>query len=314
MIHGKGLRMLRNRFITIAGFAALASLVCFPAQATSGINVEAGAYGYGTDSYGISVRYYSPVGLLVTETGPLYGTTASYSPTSAPTGLTAISLTAAVTGTSSGSGTASADLSTGILRASAKSDTYHSRGQAAAELFDDVTFSVLGGGSNQIAVVAHLDGTIGSFANFSSISGLSYNLNFGQSYFHFVSQGTQAGFTVSTGPVTDWDSYSLTNVTATGFDFTGLVTVSNGQTLSVAHRLNLACQEGVDCDFSRTGTIALQLPSGVSFTSASGVFLTSTGGGAVPEPASWAMLVAGFGLVGNAMRRGLRAGVPARRR
>ena len=28
-----------------------------------------------------------------------------------------------------------------------------------------------------------------------------------------------------------------------------------------------------------------------------------TGGGAVPEPASWAMMIAGFGLVGGAMRR-----------
>jgi hypothetical protein len=47
-------------------------------------------------------------------------------------------------------------------------------------------------------------------------------------------------------------------------------------------------------------------PGGVNETGASAAFrLNGTGGsaGAVPEPASWAMLIAGFGLTGAAMRR-----------
>ena len=34
-----------------------------------------------------------------------------------------------------------------------------------------------------------------------------------------------------------------------------------------------------------------------------GLRIADTPGGAVPEPAMWAMLVAGFGLVGGAVRR-----------
>lgn len=65
---------------------------------------------------------------------------------------------------------------------------------------------------------------------------------------------------------------------------------------------------GLFADFSNTSTIDLILPKGVTFTSASGVFLT--GQAAIPEPASWAMLIVGFGLAGTALRRRAR-GAPA---
>ena len=67
---------------------------------------------------------------------------------------------------------------------------------------------------------------------------------------------------------------------------------------------SLLCDRGYTCDFSNTAKFALILPAGVSFTSDSGVFLA--GGapvGGVPEPASWALMVAGFGIVGTAARR-----------
>ena len=59
------------------------------------------------------------------------------------------------------------------------------------------------------------------------------------------------------------------------------------------------------CDFGDTSAFAFgALPTGLSFTSASGVFLAGEPGvGGVPEPASWAMLIAGFGLVGATMRK-----------
>ncbi len=66
-------------------------------------------------------------------------------------------------------------------------------------------------------------------------------------------------------------------------------------------------------DFGNTTRFGFgALPTGLSFTSASGVFLTGdpvTGG--VPEPASWAMLIAGFGLVGVTMRKRRIAAVAA---
>lgn len=57
-------------------------------------------------------------------------------------------------------------------------------------------------------------------------------------------------------------------------------------------------------DYMHTSAVLLSVPDNVIWTSRSGVFLSDvdvqTG---VPEPASWAMMIAGFGLVGSAARR-----------
>jgi hypothetical protein len=75
--------------------------------------------------------------------------------------------------------------------------------------------------------------------------------------------------------------------------------------LGVALEANLQCGTGYFCDFSHTAKLGLTLPTGVSFTSDSGTFLTAGAptAGAVPEPATWAMMVFGFGLAGGTMRR-----------
>ncbi len=299
--------MLIYRDVLAAGLVLISALVPSPSLAETAIFVRAGATGVSSQSYSLAVSYSSPSGLSVQDTGPLNDTKSSYSPTSAVTGLTAISLPAAVNGSASGSSAASADLGTGIVKVIAKSDTFGSGGIGFAELDDDLTFAVAGGGSEQIAVISHLDGSIGAFTNSASLSGLSYILNFGTtSNIIYISQGSQSGFAFSVAGASSptplgWDSYTVSNVTGTGFDFTGLLTISDGELRTVTQRLSLNCQEGVDCDFSHTGSVALQLPPGVSFTSGSGVFLTSPT--TVPVPASWAMLVSGFGFVGGVARR-----------
>lgn len=60
--------------------------------------------------------------------------------------------------------------------------------------------------------------------------------------------------------------------------------------------------------FGNSAHLGFVLPDGVTFTSASGSALTQSAfpGPGVPEPASWAMLIAGFGLVGAANRRRMR--------
>jgi hypothetical protein len=55
-------------------------------------------------------------------------------------------------------------------------------------------------------------------------------------------------------------------------------------------------------DFGNTMSFNWELPEGVIAESASGVFLKG-GAAAVPEPATWAMMILGFGLVGMAVRR-----------
>lgn len=300
--------MSYRRWVLAAGILVVAGFHPAPALAAS-IFVQAGAGGAASGTYSLSVSYFSPSGLSIMDTGPLNDTMASYSPGSAAAGLTDIQLAAAVSGTASGSSTAGADLRTGTVRATASSDTYQSRGTGFAELNDDLTFSVAGGGSQQITVVAHLDGMIGSFANAFSLSGLSYILNFGTaSNLVYLSQGSQSGFTFSAGGASSntpvgWDSYAISGLTGTGFDFTGLLTIRDGETRALRQQLYLNCQEGVNCDFAHTGSIAMQLPSGVSFTSGSGVFLSPPLPSGVPEPTTWAMLIVGFGLAGGAIRK-----------
>jgi hypothetical protein len=71
------------------------------------------------------------------------------------------------------------------------------------------------------------------------------------------------------------------------------------------------CAGNRRCDFGNTSAIRFSdMPAGLSWTSQSGVFLSGLvppppppPGGVVPEPATWALLVLGFGLVGNSMRR-----------
>jgi len=61
---------------------------------------------------------------------------------------------------------------------------------------------------------------------------------------------------------------------------------------------NLFCGDGELCNYS--AQIGISGPADFSYTSASGVFLTPTG--AVPEPATWALMLAGFGGLGVAIR------------
>lgn len=72
------------------------------------------------------------------------------------------------------------------------------------------------------------------------------------------------------------------------------------QLLTVEMTLQAIAFLGKTSDFYHTGGLQIMAPQGTTFTSQSGVFLTANG---VPEPASWAMLIAGFGLVGGMARR-----------
>lgn len=56
-------------------------------------------------------------------------------------------------------------------------------------------------------------------------------------------------------------------------------------------------------DFRNTGRAGIDAPAGVTYASASGVFLDSVDAVAVPEPATWTMLIGGIGAAGGALRR-----------
>ena len=61
-------------------------------------------------------------------------------------------------------------------------------------------------------------------------------------------------------------------------------------------------------DLSHTAVIGFTLPDGVFLTDAFGnTFGAPPSNGGVPEPASWALMIAGFGLTGAMLRRRRRA-------
>jgi PEP-CTERM motif len=76
------------------------------------------------------------------------------------------------------------------------------------------------------------------------------------------------------------------------------------QILGIRDSLSAYAATGGSFTYGNTSSLNFILPSNVSFTSASGTFLSANvGPGGVPEPASWALMIAGFGLTGAAMRR-----------
>jgi len=96
-----------------------------------------------------------------------------------------------------------------------------------------------------------------------------------------------AGFAITSDP--GWGTF--TNTSQGGFNYSGTITVTNGEALGITAALSLGCVTAETCDFSHTAALSFNLPTDVTFTSDSGVFLTQTGGAsAVPEPASFALM------------------------
>lgn len=115
-----------------------------------------------------------------------------------------------------------------------------------------------------------------------------------------------------------WQDAAITALGDYGYRVTGLLKVGGadlGTNVAFQIRANIGC--GVSntpqqiCDFGNTQKFQFgALPTGVSYTSDSGVFLTATANGGVPEPALWALVIVGFGGAGAALR-GQRARRPA---
>ncbi len=282
-----------------------------------------GGVGNGDASYatGPGVSIYNGGGLQVFP-APYYAVT---SPQPMPLGLTAGTLSSVgSSGPTAGNYAevvASADLRGGVLRASVVGGNSlglppnpvgpnEGRGLATAFMQDHLTFQVASGGTADITVTAHLDGFFTVTDPVYGFAGQTMSLNIGGAHFTELGGqlnnggGTYHGHNGASGfgPPYGWVSYSFSNETPTGFDFTGILAVSDGERTTFNLGLDLDCAGG-SCGFTRTGTVGLVLPQNVTFTSDSGVFLAGNGVTPVPEPETWALMLAGLGLLGNFARR-----------
>lgn len=272
----------------ISFFALVLALgVEFAAASTFYVNTNAQS-NYRTAT-GASLSYNSNTGATETITND-GSQVETYSGTPNVLGLTSSfdqsSFTQNTTnGLVTGSAYASADLSSGSVRAAASGSSTILNGPfgvgvTLAQLSDSLTFTIAGAGPTtvtDITVTYTLDGTdsYGPFGGYNQTD----SLFFGSALTEFYSDTAQT-----------WASANFISSSPNNGIFQGVYALV-GATVVVPLTLSLAvdCEDGCTADFSNTGLIGLSLPANVSFTSASGVFLSSP----VPEPSSWTMLLIG---------------------
>lgn len=225
---------------------------------------------------------------------------------------------------------ASADLADASLHASVTNNTTGGfvDGHARADLHDILNFNVAGASADTVTRVlfqfsidgAAFDNGQTTIYGESGSGGLTAALrlddqssgNTNSPYALNATAGWTAhpgAFALNTPTVEDrspqatvggsWTTNSFALMVFNGyFDIIGTQATIN-PTLS----LSLDCSIGLQCDYYNTARFSfVGLPSSVSFTSDSGVFLQGTTV-PVPEPGTYALMLAGLGLVGTIVRR-----------
>lgn len=168
------------------------------------------------------------------------------------------------------------------------------------------------------ATITNIDAIAGNAANPFEVSGQQISVDFDIAAY----TPTTVDFAVAAGDALSYNFDSAVNIFASeGVDFLTL-TLTDGATFdlgSVAGAFSSAIAslnaagDTVTIDFSPTEYVGAELGA---LDGIFGDFLINRNGlgegdsfslvvsaGAVPEPATWAMMIAGFGLVGSAMRR-----------
>ena len=251
-------------------------------------------------------------------TGPCASITAN--PSSNVLGLT--SATASISGFSYDpqngvSGTAdssiSANLATGIVgilsdgpQCVPATPLCADNGSGRADLQDSVTFTNNTGHTVDIPISWMFDGTLvsnetpGNSPTYTIASGICFASTEASDplaqcgalnptdvipgSFNFLDQ---SGSVTNTLPTAGWASSTIVpGANSNSETFQGTFAIPSGVSeYDLSAYLQVSCTVA-DCDFSHTGQLTIDsLPSGVSFTSGSGVLLT----GSAPEPSSWLM-------------------------
>jgi hypothetical protein len=199
-------------------------------------------------------------------------------------------------------------------------DTLYFTNATASALLATLTFSFDGIMSNPFPANANPGGNLGfdvscAFFNCYNESGIPIQFATGPTRVadggmnhYFAFRGSYFGENIFGGQATAPYFETHLNTPGAGGAVDGYIRTSilipTGQTsLGLRAFLNLNCTAASSCDFGNTGKFSFgPLPTGLSYSSASGTFLTGVAG-AIPEPATWAMMIMGFGLIGGALRQ-----------
>ena len=256
---------------------------------SSGACTQATCTGLGsTDTTGTLTSSSEQTG--ITDTGPYASTAAAYA---------WANLAQGALGVSAGGSFLSLNGSGGLSGGS---------GDSVALLADTLNFTAPGASVNNpvdIGVTFSIDGSF----NVQTAQGLSFgdvtssfsfgNAAYNESIYDNGNSSFLPAFSNAPG-LAGWVSTNFSVRTPTDIVFTGTYALtSSSEAIGIQAMLVNYCGAGTACDYSHTGDVSLSLPDGVTYTSASGVFLTQPlESSSTPEPAPAALLASGIaGLV-----------------
>jgi hypothetical protein len=216
-----------------------------------------------------------------------------------------------------GTASANANLAAGTIGVSATSqgELYGNQGgdgQATSYLQDQLNFHVAGADSNTITYIGVqfvLDGmlSVDNPAGSTSVRAID---GFGNAVFDYtvMENGQPTAYTPQAYTPTSfrpsesgWASYTLSDSNLGQITFNGIYAIQGADpSLGVSMNIDTTAAYGASSNYSDTNGIQLTLPTGVSFASDSGVFLTSPT--TVPVPSAvwlFGSTIAGFGMYGR---------------
>jgi PEP-CTERM motif len=244
-------------------------------------------------------------GVTSTLTSP--GSNLTYSPDPAPGGLSSVALNLSSFGSAMDVSASMQSGTTHMYGYSIGDNVPGSSGvntsnQSTIQFNDNLTFTVAGGGSDTITFNFALDGNIGNSTGegFGNSWSMAAEETFGSALMNWQSGASLSPVTTDTA---GWNAFSFTNNTQTGFNFTGTLTVTNGEVVPIEFLQQLSCSNGTICDYSNTAQMSLVLPSDVTYTSASGFLTQQAGSSSVPEPGSLSLVGLGIAAAVWARRR-----------
>ncbi len=210
------------------------------------------------------------------------------------------------TTSSAGGGTswAMADLASGTLRGTAHSPGYNPKAVFSVGFFDAFTFNVAGATADTVTRLfldVYFDAKIqgGGYAKLETAIASSFSriwltpADFTAYGYDAVRPGYNDGIAfsdVGSGFVRGTYSQRIP------FDVTGQTSLVGFQASAFGGA------GGGALDFGNSAHFGFRLPEGVTVTSQSGTAFTTLAPG-VPEPATWAMMITGFGCIGWGLRR-----------